>query len=60
MFDLFKNVFSKCLILLNYAQPEAEFKESEPLLKFKTRLKYGWFHLKGIQFFKIETGYWQI
>ena len=27
-------------------QPEAEFKEFEPQLKFETRLKYGWFHLK--------------
>ena len=26
--------------------PEAEFKEFEPRLKFKPRLKYGWFHLK--------------
>ena len=24
--------------------PEAEFKEFEPRLKFKQRLKYGWFH----------------
>ena len=27
------------------ALPEAEFKEFEPRLKFKPRLKYGWFHL---------------
>ena len=26
--------------------PEAEFKEFEQRLKFKPRLKYGWFHLK--------------
>ena len=26
--------------------PEAEFKEFEPWLEFKPRLKYGWFHLK--------------
>ena len=26
--------------------PEAEFKEFERRLKFKPRLKYGWFHLK--------------
>ena len=32
---------------------EAEFKEFEPRLKFKPRLKYGWFYLKCIQFFKI-------
>ena len=25
---------------------EAKLKEFEPRLKFKTRLKYGWFHLK--------------
>ena len=27
-------------------QPEAEFKEFYPQLKFKPRLKYSWFHLK--------------
>ena len=27
-------------------QPEAEFKEFEPQLKFETRLNCGWFHLK--------------
>ena len=26
--------------------PEAEFKEFEPLFKFKSRLNHGWFHLK--------------
>ena len=26
--------------------PKAEFKEFEPRLKFKPRLKYGWFQLK--------------
>ena len=42
---------------------EAEFKE---LLKFKPRLKYGWFHLKLYSIFQdlsrrlIETGFWQI
>ena len=30
---------------------EAEFKEFEPQLKFKPRLKYGWFHLKLYQIF---------
>ena len=25
-------------------EPEAEFKEFEPFLKIKTRLKHGWFH----------------
>ena len=27
-------------------QPEAEFKEFEPRLKFETQLKYGRFHVK--------------
>ena len=31
------------LIIVN---PEAEFKEFDPRLKFKSRLKNGWFHLK--------------
>ena len=41
-------------------QPEAEFKEFEP------RLKYGWFHLKShsmLQYLSrrsIETGFWRI
>ena len=45
---------------------EAEFKEFEPRLKFKPRLKYGWFHLKLYSIFhelslrSIETGSWQI
>ena len=44
-------------------QPEAEFKEFEPPLKFKTRLKYGWFHLKSYSIFQdlsrrlIETSF---
>ena len=47
-------------------KPEAEFKEFEPLLKFKLRLKYGWFHLKLYLIFQdlsqcsIEPGFWQI
>ena len=32
--------------------PEAEFKEFEPRLKFKPRLKYGWFHLYNFSRFK--------
>ena len=42
---------------------EAEFKEFEPRLKFKTRLKYGWFHYKLYSMFQelsrhsIETGF---
>ena len=42
---------------------ETEYKEFEPRLKFKPRLKYGWFHLKLysiFQDFSIETGFWQI
>ena len=43
--------------------PEAEFKEFEPRLKFKQRLKYGWFHWKSYSLFQdlsrrpIETGF---
>ena len=45
-------------------RPEAEFKDFEPRLKFKPRLKYGWFHLKLYTIFQdlsrrsIETGFW--
>ena len=37
-------------------KPEAEFKEFEPLLKFKPRLKYGWFHLKLYSIFQDLSG----
>ena len=46
--------------------PEAEFKEFDRRLKFETRLKYGWFHLKLYSMFQdlsrrsIETGFWRI
>ena len=46
--------------------PEAEFKEFERRLKFKPRLKYGWFHLKLYSMFQdlsrrsIEAGFWWI
>ena len=46
--------------------PEAEFKEFEPRLKFKPRLQCGWFHLKlysifqDLSYHSIETGFWQI
>ena len=30
----------------SFSEPEAEFKEFDPRLKFETRLKHGWFHLK--------------
>ena len=45
---------------------EAGFKEFEQRLKFKPRLKYGWFHLKLYSMFQdlswrsIETGFWRI
>jgi len=45
---------------------EAEFKEFEQRLKFKPRLKYGWFHLKMYYIFQdlsrrsIKTGFWVI
>ena len=45
---------------------EAEFKEFEPWLKLKLRLKYGWFHLNLYSIFQdlnrrsIETGFWGI
>ena len=44
-------------------QLKSEFKEFEPRLKFKPRLKYGWFHLKLYLIFQdlgrrsIETGF---
>ena len=31
---------------------ESEFKELEPRLKFETRLKYSWFHLKLYSMFQ--------
>ena len=46
--------------------PEVKFKEFEPRLTFKPRLKYGWFHLKLYSIFQdlsrrsIKTGFWQI
>ena len=49
-----------------YLYSEAEFKEFDPRLKFETRLKYGWFHLKLHSIFQslsrrlIETGFWWI
>ena len=35
---------AKMSMLESLWYPEAEFKEFEPRLKFKPRLKYGWFH----------------
>ena len=34
-----------------FEKPEAELNEFERRLKFKPRLKYGWFHLKLYQMF---------
>ena len=50
------------MFLFNSSQPEAVFKELGPRLKFKSWLKYGWFHLKLYSMFQdlnwrlIETG----
>ena len=58
-----------CNILFSYTSllfPKADLKKFEPRLKFKPRLKYGWFHLKLYSIFQdlsrrsIETGFWQI
>ena len=38
--------------LSTFKPTEAEFKEFEPLLKFKPRLKYGWFHLNLYSIFQ--------
>ena len=61
------------LILLNFYMvtfaficSEAKFKEFEPRLQFKLRLKYDWFHSKLYSIFQdlsrrsIETGFWGI
>ena len=46
--------------------PVAEFKEIERRFKFKSRLKYGWFHLKLYQMFQdlsrrlIQNEFWRI
>ena len=37
---------------MNKVTPEAEFKEFDPRLNFKTRLKYGCFYLKLYLIFK--------
>ena len=45
---------------------KAEIEKFEPRLKFETRLKYSWFHLKFYSMFQdlslrsIETGFWRI
>ena len=67
--DITKNKGSDYLINFEFTiclQPESEFKEYEPRLKLKPRLKYGWFHLKLYLIFQdlgrrsMETGFWQI
>ena len=41
------NLQNMCSIIYEvHFRPEAEIKEFEPRLKFETRLKYRWFHLK--------------
>ena len=45
------NICHKCLIS-KALTPEAEFKEFERRLKFKPRLKYGWFRLKLYSMFQ--------
>ena len=55
----------KMVVLQNTVKmfAEDEFKEFEPQLKFKTRLKYGWFDLKLYSMFQdlsrrsMETGF---
>ena len=53
-------------MLTQFHHPEAKFKEFEPWLKFKLRLKYGWVHLKSYSLFQdlsrhpIKTGFWRI
>ena len=58
-------IISSLAILLSIRifTSEAEFKEFEQRLKFKPRLKYGWFHLKMYYIFQdlsrrsIKTGF---
>ena len=54
------------MIIYDFIIQEAEFKEFYPRLKFESRLKYGWFHLKLYSMFQdlsrpsIETGFLRI
>ena len=65
-FKYMKTNLWEFFFLSTFKPTEAEFKEFEPLLKFKPRLKYGWFHLNLYSIFQdlsrrsIETGFWQI
>ena len=60
---LLVTVLQQCL---KSNRSEAEFKESEPRLKYETRFKHGWFHLKLYSMLQdlsrrsIETGFWRI
>ena len=62
-FLVFSQIFHN---IIQFVTSKAEFKEFDPRLKFKPRLKYGWFHLKLYSIFQdlsrrsIETGFWQI
>ena len=53
-------------LFLNKSDPEAEFKEFGPRLKFETRLKNGWFLTISYSMFQdtslrwFETGFWRI
>ena len=48
------------------SDPEGEFKEFEPMLKFKSLLKYGWFQLKlysmlqDLSWRSNKTSFWRI
>ena len=54
------------LFSIYYMSPEAKFKKFEPWLKFKPRVKYGWFYLKLYYIIQdlsrrsIDTGFWGI
>jgi len=60
------NVYCSPDFILDSKCTKAEFKEFERRLKFKPRLKYGWFHLNLYSMFQdlsrrsIETGFWVI
>ena len=45
--------FLKIIIVVIWF-PEAGFKEFEPRIKFETRLKYVWFHLKLYSMFQLK------
>ena len=47
------NMYDDCL---KFMLSEAGFKEFEPRLKFKTRLKQGWFHLRLNSVFRDFSG----